>query len=240
MRITFTRRHTALAAACALALGVFSTAANSQIADTGNIQQKSLLVDSQGVPVMNAFGECSRTQYGPAPSWTAECGGVRPVAVAPYVAPAPAPAAAAPVVAAPVVVAAAAPLPVSEKVTVDANILFDSDKSAIRPADRDKLDKFVADIRGLDSQNITATGHADRMGSDASNQVLSQQRVDAVKAYLVGKGVASSRVQTSAKGETQPTTSAGECKDAKNAANVTCLQPDRHVFLEVSGSRTVN
>lgn len=238
MRITFTRKYNALAAACALALGVFSANATAQISDIANIENKQRVVDTQGAVVMSGSGQCWHTAYGPAPSWTAACGGLRPVAVAPpYVAPAPAPVAAAPVVAAPVVMAAAAPLP---KVTVDANILFDSDKSAIRTADRDKLDKFVADIRGLDSQNITVTGHADRMGSDASNQVLSQKRVDAVKAYLVGKGVASNRVQTSARGETQPTTSAGECKDGKNATNVACLQPDRHVSLEVSGTRATN
>jgi OmpA-OmpF porin, OOP family len=235
MRITFTRKYTVLAAACALALGVFSATANAQIADIASIDNKQRVVDTQGAVVMSSFGQCWHTGYGPAPAWTAACGGLRPVvAVAPYVAPAPAPAAA------PVVMAAAAPLPVSEKVTVDANILFDSDKSTIRPADRDKLDRLVADTRGLDSQNITAIGHADRMGSDASNQVLSQQRVDAVKAYLVGKGVASNRVQTSAKGETQPTTSAGECKDANNPKNVACLQPDRHVSIEISGTRIVN
>jgi OmpA-OmpF porin, OOP family len=237
MRITFIRKHTALAAACALALGVFSATATAQIADIASIDNKQRVVDTQGAVVMSGSGQCWHTGYGPAPSWTAACGGLRPVAV---VAPAPAPAAAAPVVAAPVVMAAAAPLPVAEKVRVDANILFDSDKSAIRPADRDKLDKFVAGLRGLDSQNITVTGHADRMGSDASNQALSQRRVDAVKAYLVGKGVASNRVQTSARGETQPTTAAGECKDGKNATNVACLQPDRHVSIEVSGTRTVN
>ena len=75
------------------------------------------------------------------------------------------------------------------------------------------------------------------MGSDASNQALSEQRVDAVKAYLVGKGIAAKRVQTSARGETRPTTAAAECKDANNAKNVACMQPDRHVFIEISGTR---
>ena len=136
--------------------------------------------------------------------------------------------------------AAAAPLPVYERVAFDANILFDSDKSAIRPAGRDKLDQFVSNIGGLDSQSIVAIGYADRMGTQADNQVLSQQRVDAVKAYLVSKGIASNRVQTSAKGEMQPTTALADCKDANNATNVACMQPDRHVFIEVSGNRLVN
>jgi OOP family OmpA-OmpF porin len=75
------------------------------------------------------------------------------------------------------------------------------------------------------------------MGSDAANQTLSQQRVDAVKDYLVGKGIVADRVQSSARGETRPTTSLGECKEANTVKNVACMQPDRHVFIEVSGTR---
>ena len=58
-----------------------------------------------------------------------------------------------------------------------------------------------------------------------------------MKSYLVGKGIASERVKSSARGETQPSTSAGECKDANNVKNVACMQADRHVFIEVSGNR---
>ena len=58
--------------------------------------------------------------------------------------------------------AAAAPLPVYERVAFDANVLFDSDKSALRAAGRDKLDAFVSNIRGLESQNIMAIGYAGR------------------------------------------------------------------------------
>ena len=130
-----------------------------------------------------------------------------------------------------------AALPVYEKVAIDATVLFDSDKSALRPAGRDTLDEFVGRIHGLDSQRIVAIGYADRMGSDDSNQALSQRRVDAVKAYLVGKGIKKERVQTSARGATRPSTFAGECKDANNARNVACMQSDRHVFIEVSGTR---
>lgn len=232
MRVTFAVKHAALAAACALALGVFSATANAEFPDMSNME-RALLLDTRGAPVTSDFGECWRLSYGPAPSWTAGCGGVAPVAVAQYVAPAPA----AP---APEVKAAAIPLPVYETVAFDANVLFDSDKYALRPAGRDTLDEFVAKLGGLDSQSIMAIGYADRMGTGASNQVLSQNRVDAVKDYLVSKGIASNRVQTSAKGETQPTTSAGDCKDANNPKNVACMQPDRHVFIEISGTRLVN
>jgi OOP family OmpA-OmpF porin len=233
VRNTFTRKHTALAVACALALGAFSTTAYSQGVSMRDIDQKSLLSDSRGVPVTTGTGECVHTAFGPAPAWTAACGGLAPAPVAQYVAPAPAPAPRAALVA-----AAPAPRTVSEK--FDANVLFDSNKSALRPAGRDTLDQFVGKIRGLDSQSIVAVGYADRMGTHEHNQVLSQQRVDAVKDYLVGKGIVAKSVQTSAKGETQPTTAAGDCKDANNPTNVACMQPDRHVSIEVSGTRIAN
>ena len=231
MTSTLTRKHAAVAVACALALGVFSATANSQVRDMqGNIDAKALVVDSRGAPVMNRYGECWHTLYGPAPQWTSGCHAAVPAPVAQTVAPAPAP----------VMMAAAAPLPAYERVVFDTNILFDSDKSALRPAGREKLDAFVSNIKGLESQSIMAIGYADRMGTDASNQALSQQRVDTVKSYLVGQGIAANRVQTSARGETQPTTLAGDCKDANNATNIACMQPDRHVFIEISGNRNVN
>jgi OOP family OmpA-OmpF porin len=230
MKNTFTRKEFALALACALALGILSETAIAQARD---IIEHALLIDSRGAPVMSGFGLCVHTGFGPAPQWTRGCHAEAPApVVAQYVAPAPVQAPA------PVpVAAAAAPLPVYEKVAFDANVLFDSDKSALRPAGHDTLDAFVTRIHGLDSQRIVAIGYADRMGSHDSNQVLSQQRVDAVKAYLVGKGIKAERVQTSAMGETKPNTSAGQCKDANNATNVACMQPDRHVFIEISGTR---
>jgi OOP family OmpA-OmpF porin len=75
------------------------------------------------------------------------------------------------------------------------------------------------------------------MGSDASNQILSEERVGAVKSYLVSKGVPADRVKTSAWGETRPSTAAAECKDVNNRKNVACMQPDRHVSIEISGTR---
>lgn len=230
MRNTFNSKRTALAVACALALGAFSTSAYSQGKSMADINDKQFLSDSQGVVVMTATGDCVHNDSGPIPAWTSGCNA--PVErVAQYVAPAPA--------RAPVIVAQA-PRAVYEKVAFDANVLFDHDKSTLRPAGRSTLDQFVSNIRGLESQSVLAVGYADRMGTNDYNQALSQRRVDTVKSYLVEQGIASNRVQTSAKGESQPTTALSDCKDAKNATNIACLQPDRHVFIEVSGSRLVN
>ena len=134
---------------------------------------------------------------------------------------------------------AAARLPIYEKVAFDANVLFDSNKSSLRSAGRDTLDAFVKDIGGLEAQSVRATGYADRMGSENSNQILSEERASAVKSYLVSKGVATDRIHTGARGETRPSTQAMECKDGNNAKNVACMQPDRHVFIEISGMRLV-
>jgi len=223
MRITFAKKQLGLTVACALALGVLSATAVAQQPD-----EKALVTDMRGNVVKSGSGLCVHSNFGPPPLWTEGCHPYVPMAVyVPYVAPAQ-----------PYVAPAA--LVLYEKVTFETNILFDSDKSAIRPAGQDKLDDFVKKIHGLDSQNIVAVGYADRMGEDTDNQVLSRQRVDAVRSYLVSKGIAWDRVQTTARGESRPTTYAGECKDANNAKNVACMQPDRHVFIEVSGTRRVN
>ena len=234
MRSTFTPKQAALAVVCALAFSVFSS---TSVAQPRDINEKALLLDTRGAPVMNASGLCWHTAYGPAPAWTSGCHADVPTPVAQYVAPVAQPVAAPAPRPAPVIVAAAAPLPVYEKVAFDANVLFDSNKSDLRPAGRATLDQFIEKIGGLESQSVMAIGYADRMGTDASNQLLSEQRVNIVKSYLVSKGVAANRVQTSAWGETRPTTYATECKDANNTKNVACMQPDRHVFIEISGSR---
>jgi OOP family OmpA-OmpF porin len=158
---------------------------------------------------MNATGLCWHTGYGPAPLWTAGCHADRMTPVAQYV----------------------------EKVAFEATVLFDSNKSNLSSAGRSTLDAFVGKIRGLDTQSVMAIGYADRMGSQASNQILSEERVNAVKSYLIGKGVTADRVRTSAWGETRPSTAAADCNDANTARNVACMQPDRHVFIEISGSR---
>jgi OOP family OmpA-OmpF porin len=222
MRRTFVKTPATLAVACAVALGVFS-AANAQVRDENekpllldmqvrDENEKALLLDTRGAPVMNATGLCWHTAYGPSPMWTTGCHAEGPAPVA-------------------------ALLPAYEKVAFEANILFDSNKSALTAAGRTTLDEFVGELSGLDTQSVRAIGYADRVGSEAFNQILSEERVDAVKSYLVKKGVAADRVRTSAWGKTRPSTAAGDCKDASNPKNLACMQPDRRVFIEISGSR---
>jgi OOP family OmpA-OmpF porin len=227
MKTIYTKKQVQLAAACALALGVLSGSASAQSFAPNNDRELWVNSASSGEQVwLNGYGECWHSAYGPTPAANI----CNPAKVAEYVAPAPAP------YVAPVVVAKAA---VYERVAFDTNVLFDFDKSVLRLAGMQSLDAFVAKITGsMRTETITATGYTDRIGTDSYNQSLSERRVAAVKDYLIGKGIEAKWVTTSGKGETLPTTYAGECTGAKATnGTIACLQADRHVFLEVSGSK---
>jgi len=222
---TFSKRHAALAIACALAFGLFSPAANALALSP---DEKALVVDSQGWPVKSGDGSCVHSGFGPAPAWNAACHDPLPVPVAQAVVRDPVPVAAVPIVVL---------VPVTENVKFDADVMFDSGKAELRPASREALDAFIGKLEGLESQSVMAVGYADRMGPDGANQALSEARVSTVKSYLVTKGLAADRIQTNAVGETQPSTTTADCKEAKSKTNIACLQADRHVMIEVSGSR---
>ncbi len=241
MKATFTRKQAGLTAACALALGLMSATAGAQTIRSPLAEDAALLTDSRGAVVMSQFGDCWHSGQGPRPDSTAQCDPNYRAPVAQYVAPAVAPAAApAPYVApraAPVVVAAAVAQPVYEKVTLDADALFDFDKAVLRPAGRDTLNTFAKNIQGINPPTISAVGHTDRLGSPGYNQKLSEERAAAVKTYLVSQGIETKNVVASGKGEMQPVTRNGDCKGGKSAKLISCLQPDRRVEVEVSGSR---
>jgi OOP family OmpA-OmpF porin len=119
--------------------------------------------------------------------------------------------------------------PAYEKVALDATVLFSSGKSTLRPAGRKTLDEFVSQLRGLETRTILAVGYADRTGSTAANQILSEERVDAVKAYLVSLGISAERVRTTAWGERRPALNPLVPSGA--------LQAERQVFIQISGTR---
>ncbi|MDP1887140.1 outer membrane protein OmpA [Polaromonas sp.] len=126
-------------------------------------------------------------------------------AIVPVVAPAPAPVAVvAPVVVAPKPAPAPVPVAAATKVTYAADAFFDFDKSVLKPAGKAKLDDLVSKVAGINLEVIVAVGHTDSVGSDAYNQKLSSRRAEAVKAYLVSKGIEKNRVYTEGKGEKQP------------------------------------
>ena len=158
----------------------------------------------------NASGDCWRDA-----NWT-------PATAAPGCgAPVAAPKAAAPA-------APAAPVAAASKVTYAADAFFDFDKAVVKPAGKAKLDDLVSKVKGINLEVIIAVGHTDSVGSDAYNQKLSVRRAEAVKAYLVSKGIEKNRIYTEGKGEKQPVASN---KTAEGRAK------NRRVEIEVVGTR---
>jgi len=208
-------------------LGLSSAA----FAQTKGIDTKGTVgyvIDQRGNVAKSGTGLCWRTGFWTPAMAIEECDPDLVKKEAPAAAPA-APAAAAP--------AAAAPKPTASKVTLAADALFDFNKATLRDEGKAKLDKLAADIKGIKLEVIIAVGHADRIGTDAYNQKLSEKRAEAVKTYLVGKGVEPNRVYTEGKGKKQPITKADQCKGPKSKKVIDCLQPDRRVEIEVIGTK---
>jgi OOP family OmpA-OmpF porin len=180
------------------------------------------LTDASGNPVRDASGNCVQSQginhpdcmpkKAPAPSAPAAPGA--PVSPAAPATPAPG--------------ARPAPASVRQAIVIQADALFDFDKSVLRADGKKNIDDALGKLRGVNLEMVIATGHTDSVGTDAYNQKLSERRAAAVKDYLVSKGIASAKVTTLGKGESQPV-----------ATNKTAegRQKNRRVDIEFKGVR---
>ncbi len=152
------------------------------------------------------------------PAATPAAAAAKPMAAAPAAAAAAKPAAATP-----------APAPAAaSKVTYAADAFFDFDKAVLKPAGKAKLDDLVGKVKAINLEVIIAVGHTDATGADGYNQKLSVKRAEAVKAYLVSKGIEKNRVYTEGKGESQPVAD-NKTRDGRSK--------NRRVEIEVVGTR---
>ena len=114
------------------------------------------------------------------------------------------------------------------KVTLQADTLFDFDKSIIKPEGQKVLNKLAADIKAVKLEVVIVVGNTDNIGTDAYNLALGERRAVAVKAYLSGQGVPSAKIYTESKGKSNPVaTNATEQGRAQN----------RRVDVEVVGTK---
>ena len=116
------------------------------------------------------------------------------------------------------------------KITLQADTLYDFNKSDLKPEGKATLDKIARDLGKIKLEVIIAVGNTDSVGSDAYNMALGQRRAQSVKAYLVSKGVDGSRIYTESKGKSNPVASNATAEGrAKN----------RRTDIEVVGTAAV-
>lgn len=235
------------------------------IASADEITKEGYMTDSSGNVVKSGYGQCWHTGYWTPAMAIEECdpdqarknkskvAETRAPAAAPAPAPAPVPVAAPAPAPAPAEtrapVAEPAPVVAREKavyvsLTLQADTLFDFDKSVIHADGKKELnDKIVNKLKEYSQTGmIMVAGYTDRIGTAAYNQKLSQRRADAVKDYLVSQGIASNRIETVAKGESDPLVSCDHVKgrvSGKNKALVKCLQPNRRQVVEIQVQKRV-
>jgi outer membrane protein OmpA-like peptidoglycan-associated protein len=105
------------------------------------------------------------------------------------------------------------------KLDVPSDVSFDVGRAAIKPNFAPVLNQFAASLNQNPESNVTIIGHTDNTGSDAINNPLSVDRADSVRDYLVGKGVARTRILTEGHGAREPvadnSTQAGRDKNRR-------------------------
>jgi OOP family OmpA-OmpF porin len=175
---------------------------------------------------------CYRTGYWTPSMATVECD----PDLVPKPAPAPAVAPPPPPPPAPAPAPKPAPAPQVQKITLASKALFDFDKAVLRPDGKAAIDsEVISKLSGVQKlELVLVTGHTDTIGTQAYNQKLSERRADAVRDYLVSKGVPKDKIETLGMGKTQPVPGV-VCKQTNRKELIACLQPLRRVEVEVKG-----
>ena len=105
------------------------------------------------------------------------------------------------------------------KLTIPNDISFDSGRHDIKPKLRPILDQFAQGLAQQAGTDVRIIGHTDNVGSEASNNLLSVNRAQSARDYLVSRGVSASRVAIDGRGEREPiadnSTEAGRARNRR-------------------------
>jgi OmpA-OmpF porin, OOP family len=128
-------------------------------------------------------------------------------------------------------------LPVTEKITLSSDALFAFGQAILDPSALWHLNKLANSIKQINSlEEVALVGHTDRLRSDGHperNQLLSEQRAESIRQYLIGKGIPADQIHASGAGSTQPLV---ECSTKMSKKKqVECLQPNRRVEILLRG-----
>ena len=203
------KTHQSLVALLSIATALTSQAACKSHADIQDDGKGAYVIDSDNNIVRDSWGGCVRTIDWNKDIANATCEGTHkkeivaldPAPVLETAPEAPTPVAVAP---APVAVAKPAPTPAPVELTANFRGLFETGSAILTNKDHAELDKYVTFMKAKPTQKIMITGHTDSVGSEKSNQKLSEARAATVKTYLEVNGISSSRMSTMGSGETAP------------------------------------
>ncbi|MDQ8051126.1 OmpA family protein [Luteibacter sp.] len=115
---------------------------------------------------------------------------------------------------------------------ISADTLFDFDSARLAANAPEAIDQQVLKVLEAAErvESLRLIGFADRLGKAGYNQDLSWRRAEAVKAYLVAKGVPAEAIQTEGRGSAEPVV---ECDNRNRSDLIACLKPNRRVRIEV-------
>jgi outer membrane protein OmpA-like peptidoglycan-associated protein len=113
-------------------------------------------------------------------------------------------------------------------ITLSGEVLFKTNEATLLPIAQTQLDKVAEALKSQgEDKKIVIEGHTDSRGKDDFNQGLSQRRAEAVRSYLVSRGLDADMVQALGKGELEPV---ADNKTAEGRAN------NRRVEIEIENS----
>jgi OOP family OmpA-OmpF porin len=132
--------------------------------------------------------------------------------------------------------------PTIEKITLSSDALFAFNKSTLNASALSRLDELAESIKNVKMlEEVVLVGHTDRLRSDGHperNQLLSEQRAESIKKFLVGKGIPAEKIHTSGAGSSQPVVKCS--RKLSKAKQIACLQPNRRVEITLRGGNAVD
>jgi outer membrane protein OmpA-like peptidoglycan-associated protein len=117
------------------------------------------------------------------------------------------------------------------------DVLFDTGSSSLAPGAYGRLDQLADSLNRYPDTDLVVKGHTDGNGEESYNQTLSEQRADAVRRYLIGKGVSPARITSIGFGESMPlaTNSTAEGRQQNRRVEIE-LRPNQRLREQQSGS----
>lgn len=131
------------------------------------------------------------------------------------------------------------PPPVLEKITLSSDAMFEFGSSKLEPSYLWRLNRLADSIKKETSLEVVdLIGHTDRLRSDGRqerNQILSEQRAESVRQYLIGRDIPADKINASGAGSSQPLV---QCSPKlSKAKQIACLRPNRRVEIILRGTR---